>query len=41
MWILIVEDEPSDLIILDIMLPIVDGMTILKTIRKVGSRDAY
>jgi heavy metal response regulator len=30
------EDEPSDLIILDIMLPIVDGMTILKTIRKAG-----
>ena len=30
------ENEPSDLIILDIMLPIVDGMTILKKIRKVG-----
>jgi heavy metal response regulator len=28
------ENEPSDLIILDIMLPIVDGMTILKKIRK-------
>jgi DNA-binding response OmpR family regulator len=32
------ENEPSDLIILDIMLPIVDGMTILKTIRKAGVR---
>jgi heavy metal response regulator len=30
------ENEPSDLIILDIMLPIVDGMTILKRIRKAG-----
>jgi len=30
------ENEPSDLIILDIMLPIVDGMTILKKIRKRG-----
>jgi DNA-binding response OmpR family regulator len=30
------ENEPSDLIILDIMLPIVDGMTILKKIRKTG-----
>jgi heavy metal response regulator len=30
------ENEPSDLIILDIMLPIVDGMTILKKIRKAG-----
>lgn len=30
------ENEPSDLIILDIMLPVVDGMTILKRIRKVG-----
>ncbi len=28
------ENEPSDIIILDIMLPIVDGMTILRTIRK-------
>ena len=32
------ENEPSDLIILDIMLPIVDGMTILKKIRKAGVR---
>ncbi len=30
------EHEPSDLIILDIMLPAVDGMTILKKIRRVG-----
>jgi heavy metal response regulator len=30
------ENELSDLIILDIMLPIVDGMTILKRIRKAG-----
>jgi DNA-binding response OmpR family regulator len=30
------ENEPSDLIILDIMLPIVDGITILKRIRKAG-----
>jgi heavy metal response regulator len=30
------ENEPSDLIILDIMLPIVDGMTILKKIRETG-----
>jgi heavy metal response regulator len=30
------ENEPYDLIILDIMLPIVDGMTILKKIRKAG-----
>lgn len=30
------ENEPSDLIILDIMLPVIDGMTILKKIRKVG-----
>ncbi len=30
------ENEPSDLIILDIMLPIVDGMTILRTIRGAG-----
>jgi len=30
------ENEPSDLIVLDIMLPIVDGMTILKKIRKAG-----
>jgi len=28
------ENEPSDVIILDIMLPVVDGITILKTIRK-------
>ena len=32
------ENEPSDLIILDIMLPVVDGMTILKRIRKAGVR---
>ncbi len=32
------ENEPSDLMILDIMLPIVDGMTILKNIRKAGIR---
>jgi len=32
------ENEPSDLIILDIMLPIVDGITILKRIRKAGVR---
>ncbi len=30
------ENEPSDLIILDIMLPIVDGITILKRIREAG-----
>jgi DNA-binding response OmpR family regulator len=30
------ENEPSGLIILDIMLPVVDGMTILKRIRKAG-----
>ncbi len=30
------ENEPCDLIILDIMLPIVDGMMILKKIRKRG-----
>ena len=30
------ENEPSDIIILDIMLPIVDGMTILKNIRRAG-----
>ncbi len=30
------ENEPSDLIILDIMLPVVDGMTILKKVRKRG-----
>jgi heavy metal response regulator len=30
------ENEPSDLIILDIMLPIIDGMTILKKIRETG-----
>jgi DNA-binding response OmpR family regulator len=30
------ENEPSDLIILDIMLPVIDGMTILKKIRKGG-----
>ncbi len=29
-------NEPSDVIILDIMLPGVDGMTILKTIRRAG-----
>ncbi len=32
------ENEPSDLIILDIMLPLVDGITILKRIRKRGIR---
>jgi len=30
------ENEPSDIIIMDIMLPVVDGMTILKKIRKAG-----
>jgi len=30
------ENEPSDLIILDIMLPVIDGMTILKKIRSGG-----
>lgn len=30
------ENEPSDLIMLDIMLPVIDGMTILKSIRKAG-----
>jgi DNA-binding response OmpR family regulator len=30
------ENEPSDLIILDIMLPVIDGITILKKIRKAG-----
>lgn len=30
------ENEPSDIIILDIMLPVIDGMTILKKIRKTG-----
>ena len=30
------ENEPSDLIILDIMLPVIDGMSILKKIRKSG-----
>lgn len=30
------ENEASDLIILDIMLPLVDGMTILKRIRRAG-----
>jgi len=32
------ENEPSDLIILDIMLPAIDGITILKTIRQRGVR---
>ncbi|MBI3753502.1 MAG: response regulator transcription factor [Deltaproteobacteria bacterium] len=32
------ENDPSDLIILDIMLPVVDGMTILKRIRRAGIR---
>ncbi|MCL4492222.1 MAG: response regulator transcription factor [Nitrospirae bacterium] len=32
------ENEPSDLIVLDIMLPVVDGMTILKRLRKAGVR---
>ncbi|GBE06505.1 MAG TPA: response regulator transcription factor [Nitrospirae bacterium] len=30
------ENEPSDLIVLDIILPIIDGTTILKRIRKAG-----
>ncbi len=30
------EHEPSDLMILDIMLPLIDGITILKRIRKAG-----
>jgi DNA-binding response OmpR family regulator len=30
------ENEPSDLITLDIMLPVIDGTTILKRIRKAG-----
>ena len=30
------ENETSDLIILDIMLPIIDGMTILKNVRQKG-----
>ncbi len=30
------ENEPSDIMVLDIMLPVVDGMTILKRIRKGG-----
>ena len=30
------ENEASDLIILDIMLPVIDGITILKTIRRKG-----
>ena len=29
-------NEPSDLMILDIMLPVVDGMTILKKVRRAG-----
>jgi len=36
--LLMAENEPSDLIILDIMLPIVDGMTILKKVRRKGIR---
>ena len=32
----VAENEPSDLVILDIMLPVIDGMTILKKIRKAG-----
>ncbi len=32
------ENEPSDLIILDIMLPTIDGVTILRSIRKAGIR---
>jgi len=31
------QNEPSDLIILDIMLPLIDGLAILKRIRKRGS----
>jgi two-component system, OmpR family, response regulator len=30
------ENETSDLIILDIMLPVVDGITILKNVRRIG-----
>lgn len=30
------QNEPSDLVILDIMLPVIDGMTILRRIRKTG-----
>jgi len=30
------ENEPSDVIVLDIMLPVIDGMTILKKIRRAG-----
>ncbi len=30
------ENEPSDVVVLDIMLPVIDGMTILKKIRKAG-----
>ncbi len=32
------QNEPSDLIILDIMLPLIDGLAILKRIRKKGIR---
>jgi DNA-binding response OmpR family regulator len=32
------ENEPSDLIILDIMLPVIDGLTILRRLRKKGIR---
>jgi len=32
------ENEPSDLVILDIMLPLIDGMTILRRMRKKGIR---
>jgi len=32
------ENEPSDVIVLDIMLPVIDGMTILKNIRKAGMK---
>ncbi len=30
------ENEPSDIVILDIMLPVIDGITILKSMRKAG-----
>jgi DNA-binding response OmpR family regulator len=32
------ENEPSDLVIMDIMLPLIDGMTILRRMRKKGIR---
>ncbi|MBI5587359.1 MAG: response regulator transcription factor [Deltaproteobacteria bacterium] len=30
------EQEPSDVVILDIMLPVIDGLTVLRSIRKLG-----